>query len=137
MWTKRIGHAPKTKCVGFFTICPKRAVLNNKNKIQVQPLSCLHLLPPPKKIIQLNFRITTFLCHGPLLFSIRAPLCRSHCKIHRTMFMDKVCLIKYVFWAPQTPWSLTFLPWCKPKWSRDELNNQLQIYMALIFEIRV
>ena len=27
MWTKRNDHAPKSECVDFFNICPKRAVL--------------------------------------------------------------------------------------------------------------
>ena len=48
-------------------------------KTQVWPFSCLLLSSssPPQKEFPRNFIITTFLCHGPLHFSTRAPLFAS------------------------------------------------------------
>jgi hypothetical protein len=75
MWTKRSDHAPKSECVDIFNICPKKAILREEIKFDHSLVFyCLHLLFPPKQIPPKKMIISTFLCHGPLPFSIRAPL---------------------------------------------------------------
>ena len=71
MWTKRNDQASKGECVGFLNISPKLAIFRKPN--QVWPFSCLHLILSQKKFCHF-LTITTFLCHGPLPFSTRAPL---------------------------------------------------------------
>ena len=64
-------HQKMDVLIIIFNICPKKAVLREKErKIKLDHslvFSCLHLLFT--RII-----IITFLCHGPLPFSTRAPL---------------------------------------------------------------
>ena len=73
---------------------------------------------------------------GPCLFLQDHRLCRSHRKTCWSMYVDNVghmyvdnvmCLL----WTSNSMVTLTFFPWCKPKWSRVEFNNQLQILQRL------
>ena len=61
----------------------------------------------------------------PLPFSTRAPLLPFRHKIHWTMSVDnvglKICLLE-TFMV-----TLVLFPWCKPKWSQNEFNNQSHI----------
>ena len=63
----------------------------------------------------------------PCLFLPYHLFCLSHNKTRWTMLVDNEGL-KYVFWGP--PFyghSNIFFPWCKPKWSQNEFNNQPHI----------
>ena len=88
--------------------------------------SCLHILFPKNKS-KTNFLKTTSLCHGPLPFSTRAPLCLSHHKTRWTMSVDNASLKICLLGTSNSTVDLTCFPWCKPKWSQDELNNQSHI----------
>jgi hypothetical protein len=86
---------------------------------------CLHLLFPRK------FLLTIFLCHGSLVFLPEHLWCLFHGKICWAMSVDHVGL-KYVFWGPRSFMvTLTFFPWCKPKWSRDKFNIHGQFLRGL------
>ena len=104
MWIKWNDHAPKNECASVYNICPKREILK---KNQIWPFFCL-LFSSPKKIIK-EFIITIFLCHGPLPFSIIASLLPLPTKkpVGPCQWIMKA--LKYVFWGPQTSWSLWYL----------------------------
>jgi hypothetical protein len=50
--------------------------------------------------------------------------CLSHRKTRWTMLVDNVGLKVRLLETSNSMVTLTFFPWCKPKWSRDEFNNQ-------------
>ena len=91
----------KTMNVLIFLNISKRAIM--KIIIQVWPFACPLLssssLPKIKLKLYIynnnnntSFIITTFLCHGPLPFYVRARLLPLHHKTHWTMSMDNVGL---------------------------------------------
>ena len=89
-------------------------------QIQLWPFSCLHNLFPKK-----------FSAMNPCLFLLQHMFCLSHRKTHWTTSMDNVGLKIHHLVTLNSMVTLTFVPWCKPKWSRDEFNNQSQILHGL------
>ena len=134
MWIKRNEHAPKNGRAEFFlNICPKRAVFKKKSLtilLSCLLLSCLHLLYPEKDF-RSRFIIAIFLCHVHLPFSTRALVLPLTLQTDWTMSMDnvgpRICLLG----TSNSMITLTFWPWCNPKWSRDEFNNQSWILQGL------
>jgi hypothetical protein len=47
MWTKRNGHAPRSECVDFLNICPKKA--DKKNKFDHSLSFLVFIFSSPKK----------------------------------------------------------------------------------------
>ena len=68
---------------------------------------------------------------GPCLSLQEHHSCLSHRKTHWTMSTDNegltICLLKTSNFMD----TMTFFPWCKPKQSRDEFNNQSHILQGL------
>ena len=93
--------------------------------------SCHHLLVPKK--VSLNFLITTtFLCHEPWSFFLSQLLfCLSHRKTRWTISVYKLGLKISLLGISYSTITLTFFPWCKPKWSQDEFNSQSQTLQGL------
>ena len=55
----------------------------------------------------------------------------SHYKTYWTMSVDHVGLKPCLGGTSNFMVTLALFPWCKPKWSRDEFNNQSQILQGL------
>ena len=87
----------KNECVDSLDICPNRAVVGKK--IPIWPLSCLRLLFPPNKI-HYKINTTTFLYHGSLTFSTRAPLLPLPTQNPLDHVTGWCGPQKYVFWRP-------------------------------------
>jgi hypothetical protein len=68
---------------------------------------------------------------GPYLFLLEHHFCLSHRKTCWTMSVDNVGLQICLLGTLISMITLTILPRCKPKWSRDEFNNQSQILQGL------
>ena len=68
---------------------------------------------------------------GPYYFLPQHLFCLSHCKTHWTMLMDDLGLVICLWGILNSMVTLTFFPWCKPKWSQDKFNNQPQILLGL------
>ena len=68
---------------------------------------------------------------GPCLFLPEHLFCFSHCKNRWTMLVDNVGLIICLLGTSNSMITMTFLPWCKLKWSQDEFNSQSQILQGL------
>ena len=64
---------------------------------------------------------------GPCLFLPKRSFVSPTAKIHWTMSVDNVGLKLCLLGILNSMVTLTFFPWCKPKWSLDEFNNQSQI----------
>ena len=74
MWTKNNDHAPKSECVVLYIyMCPQKG---NFEKETNKPSLAMFLSSSSilQKLFHSTFIVTTFLCHGPLPFSTRAPL---------------------------------------------------------------
>ena len=124
MWTKRNDHAPKNECAHYFNIiCAKRAILK---KIKFDH-SLVFIFSSPQKsfLIVYIINIISF-AMGTCLFQLEHLFCLSHHKTCWSMSVDtislKICLLETLNFMI----TLTFFPWCKPKWSQDEFNNQSQ-----------
>ena len=74
MWIKRNDHAPKSECAGFFHVCPEREIIKKKSSLAIIVSSLVFIFSYLKFIFHKNCIITSFLCHGSLSFSTRAPL---------------------------------------------------------------
>lgn len=70
---------------------------------------------------------TTFLCHGPLTFVTRKSLCLSYYKTCWTTAVDNVGLNINLLKTSSFMVNLTFVSWCKPKWSWNEFIDQPHI----------
>ena len=115
-------------------ISPKRQIFNLK-KIKFDHslvFSCSHV-SLPHKLFHKNLNLTTFLYHGPMPFFILLNhlFCLSHRKTHWTLSVDNVGLKTCLSGTLNSMVSLTYFPWCNPKWSRYEFNNQLHILQCL------
>ena len=66
--------------------------------------SCLHLLSPKKRSIKYPSLQQSFSALGPCLFPLQYLFCLSHRK--PVGLCQWIMKAKYVFWGPQTPWSL-------------------------------
>ena len=65
---------------------------------------------------------------GPCLCLLEHLSCLSHCKTRWTILVDNVGLKICLLGTLNSMVTLAcFIPWCKPKWSRDEFNNQSHI----------
>ena len=80
-----------------------------------------------QKTIHEKFIITTFLCHGPMIFLPYHLFCLSHPKTCWTVLVDNVGLQICLLGTLTSIITLTFFPRCKPKQSLDKFNNQSQI----------
>ena len=121
----------KWMCCFFFKML-KRVVLKNKNKnSSVTTLSSslifsyLHHFP---KNISLKTNYNSICVSWALAFFLPEHFfCLSHCKTHWIMSVDnvgfKICLLG----TSNVMVTLTYFPWCKPKWSRDEFKSQSHI----------
>jgi hypothetical protein len=94
MWIKRNDHAPKSECVDYSNICPKKAVLE-KIKIKFDHSlvsSWLHLLfPASRRRSSLKNYYNNISLPWALAFSLRKHLfCLSHCKTRWTMSVNNV-----------------------------------------------
>ena len=115
----------KSECADIFNICPKKAVLENK-QFQVWPFFYLLLSSsslPLKKFIKIFCNFIA-LPMGPCLFLLEHLFCLSHRKTRWTMSADNVGLKICLLGNSSSPVTLTFSPWCKLKLSRDEFNSQ-------------
>ena len=54
MWTKRNDHAPKSECVDFFNICPKKAVLKKNSSLTILFSSLKFIFSSPKFFLSNN-----------------------------------------------------------------------------------
>ena len=131
MWTKRNDCAPKSECVDFYNICPKRVFLDffPSSTILLSSLvfsfftSTKNPLKSHYKNISLPWAIAFFL--------LKHLFCLSHRKTHWIMSVDNVGLKICILGTSNSMVTLIFFPWCKLKWSRNELNNQSQILQGL------
>ena len=126
MWTKRNDHAPNNECVDFFNICPKKAILKQLKfghfcglLLSSSPLS-------PKKH-SLKIYYNNFSLPWTLVFSTRAPLLPLPLQTFRIMLVDNVGLKTCLLGTSNSMITPIFFPWCKLKWSWDELNGQSHI----------
>ena len=103
-------------------------------KFQVWPMllsSLVFIFSSPKFLIT---KLLSFLFHGPLpfFFTPKHLFCLYHHKTYWTMSVDnlgfKICLLGISNFMV----TLTVFPWCKPKWSGDEFNNQSQIFTRFL-----
>ena len=103
-----------------------------KKLIQVWSFSCLNIL---FLIINFNnfFYYNTILCHGPFPFKKKLEhlFCLSHRKTRWIMPMNNVDLKICFLGTLNFMVTLTFVPWCKPKWSQDEFKSQSQTFQDL------
>jgi len=133
MWIKRNDHVPKVNVLIFLNICSKGHFWKkNKKSSLIILLSSLVFIFFSQQKKSLNFYFNNISLPWTLAFILLKHLfCFSHRKTYWIMSMDYVGL-KYVFWRPQSPWSLwRFFLLCKPKWSQDEFNSQWQILQGL------
>ena len=68
---------------------------------------------------------------GPCLLLLEDLFCLSHRKTRWIMSMDNVGLKICLLGTSNFMITLTFIPWCKPKWSQNEFNNQSQVLQGL------
>ena len=119
---------PKVDVLIIFYICPKKAVLKNKFKFDHSLVfHCIRLLFPHRN--SLNFTITIFL----YIF------CLSHRKTCWIMSMDNVGLKICLLGISNFMITLTFFPWCKPKWSwgrvQQPITNLVHTKLSIIVVI--
>ena len=129
MWTKRNDYTPKSGCADFFIYIPEKTVLRKKNN-RFWPFSCLHLLSPQYYFIK-NYYNNISLSWALAFYLLDDLSCLSHRKIRWTMLVDNVGIKVCLFGTSNSMVTLIFFPWCKPKWSRDEFNNQSHILNGL------
>ena len=91
---------------------------------------CLHLLFPKNNSLINYYEIISMTC-PPLPSFFCVLFCFSHRKTRWTMSLDNIGLKICLMGTLNSMVTLTFCPWCKLKWSRDEFHNQLQILQSL------
>jgi len=74
---------------------------------------------------------------GPCLFLLEHLFCLSHRKTYWIMSVDNVGLKICLLGTSNSMVTLSFPPWCKPKWSWDEFNNQSQMLQGLWHDFMV
>jgi hypothetical protein len=112
-------HGPRGMTMHQKLMCQNN---NSEKKSSLTILSFSTSFPP---IFYFNFIITTF------LYQLEHKFCLSHCKSRWTMLVDNVDLQTCLLGTLNFMVTLTFLPWCKPKWSRNVFNNQSHILQGL------
>jgi len=109
----------------FLNIWPRRAVL--KENLKLDHSLVFIFFSPKKKTYKKHCYNNISLPWAPTFF-YKNTFCLSHCKTRWTMSVDNVGL-KTFFGGPLIPRLLwLFFPWCKPKWSWNDLNNQSHIF---------
>jgi hypothetical protein len=127
MWTNRNDHAPKNVLMS-----KKGSFWGRKLKVDHSfVISCLRLLFPPNFFFIQLLLYLYFSTMGPCLFLPEHLFCLSHPKTHWPMSMDNVGLQICFSGTWNSMITLTFFPWCEPKWCRDKVNNQSQILHGL------
>ena len=90
------------------------------------------LLLSSSSFLQKKIIITIFLEWALAIFWLpKHVFCLSYCITYWTMSMDNVGLTICLLGTSKSMVTLTFWPWCKPKWSQDVFTNQLQILQGL------
>ena len=117
----------KSEWAEFLNICPKTVVWKKKFKFDH---SFVFIFSSQKYFIKNHYNVIS-LPWALTFFLIKHLFCFSHRKTRWTMSVDnvglKICLLGTLNFMV----TLTFFPWCKPKWSRNEFNNQSQILQGL------
>ena len=106
----------------------KKAVLRRRNSSLT--FSCLLLSSsflPPKKF----YLHQSLLYHSSTFFLLEHLFCLSHRKTRWIMSIANVGLKICLLGTSNSTITLTFFPWCKPKWSQDEFNSQSQILQGM------
>ena len=124
--------APKSECDDVFNTCPKRAILKNNNKQITFHHSLVFIFSSPQKyihskkdrnIISLPWAPNFFYWSTSFTSPIAKPIAPCRWIMHA---------LKYVFLGTSNSTdTLTFFPWCNPKRSLNEFNNQLEILQSL------
>ena len=132
MWMRRNDHAPKVNVLIFFYYVQKGS-FEKKIKFDYSfVFSWLHPLFPNKnfkKVYYNNISLPWTL--ASFFFLLEHLFCLSQRKTCQTMSMNNVGLKLCLLGTLNSIITLTFFPWCKLKWSWDELNNQLHILKGL------
>ena len=120
IWKENAGpcHAPKSECVDFSIYIQKKHLWEGKKlSATILMSSLVFVFSLPKEFHQ-KIVITSFLCH-------------SHNKTRWTMSVNNVGFKLCLLGTSNFMITLTFFPWCKPKWSRTTSTTTHKIYRTL------
>ena len=84
-------------------------------------------VPPQKNSSRIYYNTISLPWALFFLLLLEHLFCLSHRKACWTMSMDNVGLEICLMGTSNSMVTLPFFPWCRPKWSRDEFNNQSHI----------
>jgi len=118
MWANKNDHACKNECDYFLIIYTQKGFF--LENIQIRQFFCVllsSLVFTSRKKNHEYFRKKTNPCHLPLPFPTKAPLLPLPLQNRWTMSMDNVGLKIFILKTSNSMVTLTFVPWCKLKWS--------------------